>query len=225
MTLFHIPVKPLYLLSRKNKPLSDLFLSVYAYYLQIVKLPYYSNESDYLGYLHEMLKEWIKEDFYDEEESQEHLTELEQAKFIGDTICKKIKNKKNLDFFKHRLNHFFPKNEYEKECKKFAEEIYTLYQTYPNENIFRYDNYVPEEYEDYEKITIDKYIGFVASCDDWLSDQILQMINNEFNECAEQIEPTIRRDFIEDCKDSRNFDFENRLFNSIPKLYHLITKV
>lgn len=172
------------------------------------------------------MEDWLKEDFYDIEEREQELAKLKQTKYIGKIIYHKIMNEKNLYFFKHRLNQFKPKTSHEKEFKNFAEEIYTLYKTYPKENIFRYDNYTPQKHDDYDIITIDKYIGFISNCDDWIFDQIVEMINNFLNECSEQIEPTIRRDFNADFNTEferkRNFYFENQIFNSIPKLYRLI---
>ncbi|MGV4438743.1 hypothetical protein ACQ1PL_04495 [Ornithobacterium rhinotracheale] len=228
MTLFYIPIEPLYFLlkSRKNKQLANLLLSVYSYYLRVINLPYYTEESDFLGYHYDILEEWIKEDFYNIEEREQQLAKLKQTKYIGEIIYHKIMNEKNLYFFKNRLNQFKPKTYHEKEFKNFAEEIYTLYKTYPKENIFRYDNYNPKKHDDYDIITIDKYIGFISNCDDWIFDQIVEMINNFLNECSEQIGPTIRRDFNAEFNTEferkRNFYFENQIFNSIPKLYRLI---
>ena len=231
-TLYHIPIKPLYrMLNFKDiKPLADLFLSVYSYYFQVACIPYYRDD-DYVSYLYEMMKEWVMDNQYTEEEQeerqeqQEQISMLQQTEYIGDIMGKKLKNKKNLDFFKYRLDHFNPKNDYERECKELAEGVYNLYKQYPNEIYFRNSTYQPQECEEYESITMNKYIGFVATADDWLSGEIEILLNTEFNECTEIEEPTIFKDFTKDFKpDTRNFDFEKRLFESISKLYALITK-
>lgn len=227
---YHIPIKPLYLLlkTKDAKPLAKLFLSVYAYYFQVACIPYYRDD-DYILYLYEMLKDWIMDDNYTEQEQeerqeqQERLCMLQQAEYIGDFMMKKLKNKKNLDFFKHRLDHFKPKNDYERECKELAEEIYSLYRQYPNEIYFRNSIYKPKENEDDECITMNKYIGFVASADDWLSSEIEMLLNTEFNECSEMEEPTILKEFTDDFRAyNQNFDFEKRLFKSISNVYSLI---
>lgn len=225
-SLYHIPIKPLYLMFRdkKTKPLAKLLLSVYAYFYR-VGVPYY-NDDDFLCYRYEILTEWVRYDEpYNEEERQEqkrNLQTLKECNIMGDLMYEKIKNANNLDFFEQRLNTFKIQTPFDLECKQIAQKVYQLYKDYPNESIFRYSTYQYQEDEEYETITMDKYIGFVATADDWISDQIDEMLNNEFNECADIDEPTIYRNFTKNYKkDTRNFDFERRLFESISETCHL----
>ncbi|WP_018675957.1 hypothetical protein [Riemerella columbina] len=225
-SLYHIPIKPLYwmLRDKKTKPLAKLLLSVYAYFCR-VGVPYYKND-DFLCYRYEILTEWIMFDEpYSDEECQEqkrNLQTLKECNTLGDLMYKKIKNSNNLDFFERRLNTFKVRNPFDLEYKQLAEKVYQLYKDYPNENIFRYSNYQPQEDEEYETITMDKYIGFVPTANDCISNQIVEMLNSEFNECIEIDQPTIYRKFSKNHKkDTRNFDFERRLFESISDTYHL----
>ncbi|MDO5615550.1 MAG: hypothetical protein Q4G16_05125 [Cruoricaptor ignavus] len=228
-SLYHIPIKPLYVMlqHKKTKSLANLFLSVYAYFYK-VGIPYYRND-DFLCYRYEIVTEWLMYDeLLNEEERQEqkrNLQALKECNILGDLMYKKIKNTTNLDFFEQRLTAFKVQNSFELECKELAEKVYQLYKDYPNENMYRYSVYAHQEDEEYETITMDRYIGFVATAEDWISERIIEILNSEFNECGGIDEPTICRNFTKNYKkDTRNFDFENRLFESISDIYRLLTK-
>ncbi|HFK5574898.1 hypothetical protein [Elizabethkingia anophelis] len=232
-TLYYIPVIPIYqMLRNKNKKKTGLLLlSVCTYLYRIADIPYYRQEDSYLYWIYEMLTEWLEQD---EEVDDNHISkkELQKAEIIGDIMEQKIVCKENLLFFEERLKQFKPKDNFDKECFLLAEKTFKLYGEYPNASVFRntyYNNVVrPEEadegeyYNEETVITMDKYISFFAESDGLIYDNLMDCVNNEFNEYGEAQEPMIFKTFDGSNVTHENLDFESRLFETLNELCRLL---
>lgn len=232
-TLFYIPVISLYnmLKDKKRKKSAQLLLSVCSYLYRNADIPYFRQENSYLYWNYEMLTDWIDQD---EEIDENHLykKELQQAEIIGDLMEQKISHRKNLEIFGKRLEKFKPKDDFDEECFQLSKKALQLYNDYPEERYFRnaHFNNVPkqenrEEEEDYDEdkvISMDKYISFFADDKGWVYQNLIDCVNNEFNEYAELQEPMIFKAFNGSDITENNFDFENRLFEILIQLSTLL---
>lgn len=229
-TLYYIPVIPLYkMLKEKNrKKTAQLLLSVCSYLYRNVNIPYYRQEDSYLYWTYEMLGDWIEED-EEIDENNQYKKEIQQAVIIGDFMEQKISHTKNIEFFEQRLNQFKPKNDFDKECFQLSEKSYRLYKDYPEESFFRnvkYNNISEQKntdedndrysYDDEETvISMDKYVSFYADDKGFIHQNIIDNVNNEFNEYGELQEPIIFKNFDGSPLDTDTLDFEDRLFELI----------
>lgn len=229
MTLFYIPVVPLYkmLHSRKDKKTAQLLLSVCTYLYQSVDIPYYRQESSYLFWLYEMLDEWIDQDEELDEDSI-HKKQLKMAEVIGDFMEQKISNVENLNFFQNRIESFKPNGDFEKECLEIAQKAFELSINFPNERIYRnvylnnnteLKDFDEDNYEDDETvISIEKYVSFFADSRGWVYDKIVDTVNNEFNQYGDIQEPIIYKVFNGSNVSGDSLDFENSVFEVINRL-------
>ncbi len=220
-SLYYIPIIPLYrmLKDRKRKRTAQLLLSVCCYLYHSAGIPYYRQENSYLYNQYEMIKEWKEED----NENIEYAKEFYQAEFIGDCMEQKIYNSANLTVFKERLNRFKSKDEFDFECYKMAKEAFEIFTQYPNESIFRNTRqYKGDPDNEQEIITMDKYISFWADDKGWLSQNLTDSINNEFNEYGQMEEPSIRKKFKGGLITANSLDFESRLFPLLNELCYML---
>ena len=231
--LFYIPVIPLYkmLKNKQRKKSAQLLLSVCAYLYRNADIPYFRQENSYLYWNYEMLTDWLDQD---EEIDENYLykKELQQAEILGDLMEQKISHRKNLEIFGKRLERFKPKDDFEEECFQLSKKAFLLYNDYPEERYFRnaHFNNVPkqgnreeEEYYNEDKvISMDKYISFFADDKGWIYQNLIDCVNNEFNEYAELQEPLIFKAFNGSDITKNNLDFENRLFEILIQLSRLL---
>lgn len=235
--LYYIPVIPLYKMLRDKRVRKSayLLLSVCSYLYRNVNIPYYRKEDSYLYWMYEMLTDWVEQD----EEFEENLIckeELQQAETIGDFIEQKIFHKKNIEFFEKRLESFKPKNDFDRECFHLSNKAFQLFSDYPEEQYFRnakYNNASKQEntnedndgysYEEETVVSMDKYISFYAEDKGVIHQNIIDSVNNEFNEYGELQEPIIFKKFDGNPLTRTNLDFENRLFEVINRLIFIIT--
>ncbi|WP_312508934.1 hypothetical protein [Chryseobacterium culicis] len=217
-SLYYIPVIPLYTVLHKSrsKEVGELLLSVYAYLYQVLGVSYYRIDNCYLYSIYEMLESWIHEDG----EQQESLSEMNEAKEVGDIMKGLIIDPNNLQQFNKRLEQFNPKDDFEKQALLVANTFFDLFIKFPDLSIDR--NYYPLQFreeieEDGRPIMLDDYLSFCASIKGNLFDTIVDTANSEFQEYCEMDEPT-RFVPIDGKKDIDTFDFEDKVFNSINDL-------
>ena len=242
-TLYYIPVIPLYkMLKDKNRnKTAQLLLSVCSYLYRNVNIPYYRQEDSYLYWTYEMLNDWIEED-EEIHENDSSKKELRQAEIIGDFMEQKIFHTKNIEFFGQRLNQFKSKDDFDKECFQLSEKAYQLYNDYPDEQFLRnakYNNISEQEiskqesldedndsynYDDEEAVvSMDKYVSFYADDKGFIHQNIIDSVNNEFNEYGELQEPIIFKNFNGSPLNNDNLDFENCLFELINHLTFILS--
>lgn len=224
-TLFYIPVASLYrmLHNRKQKRNAHLLLSVCSYLYHIADIPYYRQQDSYLYWMYEMMNDWVEQDDYTDE-TFVYLAEIKQAEYIGDYMEQRIYNRINLTVFEQRINRFKAKDDFDTECLTIAKEAFSLYQTYPNENIFR--NAKPNgeaSEEDSENIIgMEKYISFYADHKGWLNKILIESVNSEIQEYGQMEEPIILKQFDGRDITANNLYFENRLFELLHRLCDIL---
>ena len=167
-------------------------------------IPYFRQENSYLYWNYEMLTDWLDED---EEIDENHLNkkELQQAEILGDIMEQKISHRKNLVVFKKRLEQFKSKGDFDKECFQLSEKAFQVYTDYPEESVFRnlHFNNIPKQengaedecYDEETVISMGKYVFFFADDKGWVYQNLIDCVNNEFNEYAELQEPMIFKAF------------------------------
>lgn len=232
MTLFYIPVIPLYkMLNHKvYKRPAQLLLSVCTYLYRVIDIPYYRQENSYLFWLYEMLEDWIDQD-EELEENSDYKRELLQAEKIGDIMERKISSTNNLSFFQKRTQAFKPKNDFDAECLDLANKAFSLYSKFPKERIYRnvhFNNNVDFNNEDdnyeYDErvISMDKYISFFADDKGWAYRNIIDSVNNEFNEYTDIQESIIYKVFNGKQVSNNTLDFELEVFEILHNLTGLL---
>lgn len=227
-TLYYIPIIPLFMMlgDKIRKKTAHLLLSVCSYLYHNANIPYYRQEGSYLYWEYEMLGNWIEED-EETDLTDAYRRELREAEWAGERMEQKLHNRKNLEVFKDRLNHFKAQDDFENECLQIAQNALGLYETYPNERYYRNagrDNEEDDDEYDYEEetITMDKYVSFYANSEGWLAQNLFECVNNEFNECAKTQEPTICKRFDGSSLTKNNFDFEKKLFTLMDDLIYIL---
>ncbi|HAY3551911.1 TPA: hypothetical protein JRX79_002319 [Elizabethkingia meningoseptica] len=224
-TLFYIPVASLYrmLHNPKRKRNAHLLLSVCTYLYHIADIPYYRQEASYLYWMYEMMNDWVEQD-ESTDETAVYLAEIKQAEYIGDYMEQRIYNRTNLTVFEQRINSFKAKDDFDNECLTVAKETFALYQTYPNENVFR--NAKPNgeaSEEDMDNIIgMEKYISFYADHKGWLNETLIESVNNEMQEYGQMEEPIIQKQFDGRDITAHNLCFENKLFELLHRLSDIL---
>lgn len=224
-TLFYIPVASLYrmLHNPKRKRNAHLLLSVCTYLYHIADIPYYRQEASYLYWMYEMMNDWVEQD-ESTDETAVYLAEIKQAEYIGDYMEQRIYNRTNLTVFEQRINSFKAKDDFDNECLTVAKETFALYQTYPNENVFR--NAKPNgeaSEEDMDNIIgMEKYISFYADHKGWLNETLIESVNNEMQEYGQMEEPIIQKQFDGRNITANNLCFENKLFELLHRLSDIL---
>ncbi|TGD59010.1 hypothetical protein [Flavobacterium humi] len=225
-TLYYIPIEPLYqmLHDPKYRRNAQLLVSVCSYLYHIADIPYFRQENSYLYWMYEMHKEWAEQD--DEtDEAEAYQSESSKAEVIGDCIEQKIFSTINLQVFEQRLNAFKSRDTFDYKCWQVACTALALYTEYPQESIFRnapMQDDPDNEEEECETIGMEKYISFISHTKGWLYENIVESINNEFNEYGVMDEPTICKCFDGRDVTSTNLDFENRLFALLDDMCSLL---
>lgn len=222
MTLYYIPVIPLYTLlqSKKTATVGNLLLSVYAYLYHVLHIPYYRGNDCYLNNTYQVLNDWIVDDEADDETIEDN----NEAKSIGDYMKEKIKDPVNLRYFGRRIKNFKVKNNFDALSFRVAKEFYDLFQNYPDVPIYRkfYPINLREETEYSERtVMLDDYISFCASIKGNLFDSLIETVNSDLQEYGEIDEPTIFIPYDGRKIEENNFDFERAVFRSLDNLIRL----
>ncbi len=228
-TLYYIPVMPLYRLlqDKRKKQIGELILSVFAYLFRVAGVPYYRDSYSALSYYYEMLQEWLNEDVDGREaaEINKDISELNAAAYYGDVIFRKLYNPYHLNQFKQRIDRFKAKDGLQKEGFNVAMTAYELWQAYPERSVFKHIGNDEQEYED-GIVRGEQYISFIADNEGWLYNSLSDMVNNEFNECAEMEEPCIAQVFDHKAIQlDEGLSFEHRFFPLINDVCTLLNKL
>jgi len=228
-TLYYIPVLPLYRLlqDKKQKQTAELLLSVFAYLYHVAGIPYYRENDSYLYYHYECLEEWLFDDLenIEMEQGNREILEFKKAFYYGDVMLRKMYNLHNLNFFRQRIESYKPICSFQKECLAVAEKALELLIRYPNCNIFCNTGNGKFDYDD-EIIRAEQYISFISDSDGILHENIIRMVNDEFNECSEIEEPTLLQIYdAENHPLDIGLDFEYRLFPLLNDLCYLLNNM
>ncbi|MFV5701716.1 hypothetical protein ACM55F_07565 [Flavobacterium sp. XS2P12] len=222
MTLYYIPVLPVYRLLQNNKQkrTAELLLSVFAYLYHIAGIPYYRENNSYLFYQYESMEEWSIDDFENDEKQESNciISECNKASYYGDVLFRKIYNLHHLNCFEHRIDSYKPSNSFQKDSLAIAKMALELMIQYPDQSIFR--NTSNQEFEESNNvIRAEQYLSFIADSNGLLYGNIERMVNDEFNECSEMEQPTLLQIYdTENLPTKEGLDFEYRIFSLINDL-------
>lgn len=223
-TLYYIPIVPLHRMLKdpQHRKAGHLLLSVCAYLYRSAGVPYFKEDDSYLYWQYEMLKEWVLTD-EQTDETEVYLNEIIEAEWVGDVMGQKIGNKANLTYFQQRLEGFSPKGSTHEGCLEIAKEAFALYQQYPDTAYFQ--NAAPQIGSDTDGdylLTMDRYVGFCAETRGWLGANLIECINNEFQEYGEMQEPVMAQHFNGSEPKGDSLEFENRFFALLEELIYLL---
>ena len=239
-TLYYIPVLPLYrLLQLDEKRLcAELLLSVCAYLCQVVNIPHYRDCDSYLGGCYDMLSEWLTDPYndWDEDVLTRNRSALHAATHFGDIMLRKMYSRYNLDCFATRVATFLPADEWQRECLKVARQALDLCTTHPAGFLFRHINVQDfnggetdeEDDDDYydrrdNTLMVEQYIHFCAEGYGNLHEELLEMLNSEFNEKQYTQEPNLMTLFDQSLPEKPDsLDFERGLFELIDNLCDIL---
>lgn len=225
MTLFYLPVEPLFelLKDKDRKGVAELLLSACSYLNQIIGIPYHTDNNSYLGYMYEIVAEWNSEaEYFDQaEELQIYLEEVTEIRKKGEWLAKKISDRKQLKLFGKRLKNFHPVSVSESAFKKNAEKLYRLMQEFPTRSVMDniYGGIFEDPQEERNMIDIDQYLSFMWSSSDCLFDQLMDSVNAELNECNEMDMPmTIQLFDLPHKVATHDLSFETELFDLLHEI-------
>ena len=241
MSMYYIPVLPLYRLIRsgKHRESCDLLLSVCSYLLHHARIPYYREDDSFLAYHYEMLSEWLAEEV-DEEDGESwnaNQNALRASAHFGDLMHRKIYSPYHLQYFAERIEKAKPKMAFDHDCLKIAQTAFGLWQAYPDSHLtshvmgnFPFDNYngEDEEEDDWQENTVrlDEYVHFVAETHGSLWNSMAENINCEWNERPYLQQPCLIRHYTEDSLSvTDSLDFERGLFSLITDLCTLLNRL
>lgn len=229
MTLFYIPVLPLYRLlqNRKQKQNATLLLSVFAYLYHVAGIPYYRDDYSKLTYYYECIEEGLMEgcEEDDTDEKNSLYSACNAASYYGDCMHRKIYNPHQLNQFLPRIARHQQKSSFDRDCLRIAKKVYALWQDYPSYSVFRSTSNL-ELNEDQGIICARQYISFVAENNGTHYEHIARMINDEFNECSEMEQPTLMQVYDKQHNSSiEGLDFEYRLFPLLNDLCTLLNQI
>lgn len=232
-TLFYIPVLPLHYLvqDKRRKKAARLLLCIFAYLYRRAGVPYYTEDDAYLYWNYDRIGEWVtyEPEDYEPEEYNSDLSEIRKAQHFGEVMRRRLWNPIHLKRFADWLTGYTPHDAFGKDCRKLAEKFYRLWQDYPNACIYDHADTAcfpdPEDYDgysDYDCITMEKYISFVAATDGWLYERVEEAVNTDFNECTTIQEPVLKRCFDGQPQSPDSLGYECRLFPLINELCYLL---
>jgi hypothetical protein len=228
-TLNYIPVLPLYRLLRnkKRKHAGELLISVFAYLNHEAGIPYYRDNCTPMDYNYEMLYEWYAEEreSYQEAEFNSMMSDFRAVVHYGDVIFRKIYNRYHLQHFAERVNRFVPCDAFDTDCLSIARAALRLYESYPQQSVFRHIQPIEDEDADAGIIRAEEWISFVADTRGWLYEQLEQTINNQFQECGYVEEPKLVTVFDKPDTPIETLDFEYALFEMIGDLCTLLNDI
>ncbi|WP_343606242.1 hypothetical protein [Fluviicola sp.] len=214
MTLFYIPVEPLYkmLQDKERRETAQLMVSVFAYLYQIADIPYYRQEDSYLWTIYDMLQQCKQQDGEDE-------SECELAEQMGDHIENQIADGHNLKAFGDRLRNFSPKDGFDESCLEVANGFWELYKQYPSSPIHRNIERIPEDVLDEDgAVEWYNYVSFCASHEGGLFDSMMEIVNSELREKSEINEPVMYKLYNGRAIEGNDLHFEEGIFRLIDEL-------
>lgn len=226
-TLYFIPVIPVFKLmqDKANRRSADLLLSVFAYLYHVAGVPFYRDCDATLSSYYDMLSEWLTDDreSYEQEEWNSCMADIHKATFIGDVMHRKIYNQVHLEQFANRLKSFRAATDFQLQCLRLAEGFFNLWQSCPDRCIFDHVQLEDEAGYDQGCIRADQCISFVADTEGWLHEQLVDMLNTDFNECPFMETPAITQIHDGTLRDpTETLDFEYGIFELIDDLCTLL---
>lgn len=230
-TLFYVPVKPLYTLyqSQQYSSCADLLTAIFSYLYVHASMSYYRDEGTYLYFSYEILDNWIEDDreMIDDEDYEHSRKAVDEAFLVGDYIQERIMDKSYLQNFTSSLKAFKPILSFEKETLRLATAFYELWQAYPDANIFSHANQpegkMDEYYDNESCIGLADYVSFIAADYGCAYDEVINMINTDFNERPAMQEPEVETTFDAPKGEYRDkLGYEDKLFDLIGDLCDLL---
>lgn len=183
-TLYYVPIRPLWdlLKDRKRQRTAELVLSIFCYLYRVNNIPFYTDSSSYISYVHEMLSEWyISDEECEEDTTDEFLDIIETANYCGKIIKRKMKNPYHLKVLEERIQRYNPESAAEIRLQQIAERILTTLNTTKRgiqDSLYPNLIYPGED----ERIYPDYYLSFVWDIEDDLNDQVMGFINTDLQE-------------------------------------------
>jgi len=230
-TLYYISVLPVHYLmqDKKRRKAARLLLCIFSYLYHRAGVPYYTEDS-YLYWHYEMVTEWLinDPDDWEQETYYNYLSQSRTALHHGEKMLRRLKNTVHHERFGEWVVAFVPNDTFGRDCRHIAQKFYNLWRDYPEISLYHHadDSCLPdlemEDYDDGECITMEKYVGFVASTDGWLYENVEQSVNSYFNESLSKQEPVLKRCFDGREQQADSLDFECRLFPLINELCYLL---
>ena len=196
--LYYIPVMPIYDLWHNPEFVhcAELLTAICAYLYAEAGIDYYRDDDTYMFHNYEFLEEWVNERAFEAEDEEDYCiqkADWENAKIQGDFIQEKMMAKGFRQSLDSLIANFQATSEFEKKCLKVAVETWGLWQSFPDMNLYKHANlqdYEPDCYED-DYIGMHEYFSFVGSVRDSISDDLKNMVNDDFNERMRYQEPEI----------------------------------
>jgi hypothetical protein len=231
-TLFFIPVLPLHQMMKdsKRRKAARLLLCIFSCLYKKAGVPYYWDEDTYLYWHYDMLCQWVTDDPEGWDDDFDCCnSQANTAQYIGEQMLRRLYNNVHQQNFEKWLCEFRPQDAFDRECCSLAQRFYELWQDFPESDIYRHADTEclpnPEQYDDTDCITMEKYISFVCSTEGWLYNQLEQAVNSDFNECGSMQEPVLRRCFDGKEQHADNLDYECRLFPLINELCFVLNNL
>ncbi|WDF77139.1 hypothetical protein PQ469_24955 [Mucilaginibacter sp. KACC 22773] len=196
--LYYIPVMPIYDLwqNPEHAHCGELLTAVCAYLYAEAGIDYYRDDDTYMYRNYECLEEWINERAFEADDEEDYCRQkydYDNAASQGDFIQEKMM----ASGFRHSLDsliaNFKAATEFEKQCLTVAKTTWELWQSFSNQNLYKHaslQGYEPEDYDD-DYVGMHEYFSFIGNVRDSISDDLKNMVNDDFNERTRYQEPEI----------------------------------
>ena len=227
MSLYYVPVKPLYDLFKEagNKATANLLLSAFAYLYQCVGVAWFHNAPSYLCGTYDCLQEW----YWSSEEPDDvadAIVEMKEMIRKSPPLLQMIRNKEHLAEFHKRLNEFIPRNKWEEEMFEIASILLKLYNTYGSRSL---NDNIPERLlhpEEDDRIPSDGYLSFFWDANGAVYDDLIEHVNTSFQEYGIIDEPLSVQAFDSPQNiETHEMDYETRLFSALDKLCGILNEI
>ena len=230
--LYYIPVVPVYRLwqRKRQQATAGLLTAVFAYLHYEAGICFYRDEGSYMGYNYQILEDWIEEGKAEDRAGyQVKMKNLNEAKAAGDFVWSKMRDPALRGGLAAAVQAFQPKTAYQEQVWDFAQRLWELAQAFPGRDLFQHHSPAEDTDEDgYEypnTIYMHEYVGFIGSTKDALSDDLFQMVDNDFNERSQMQEPQLVTHFDrEQAGYTDELAYEQRLFDLLDDLCHLLSQ-
>ncbi|UOE50894.1 hypothetical protein MTO98_07360 [Mucilaginibacter sp. SMC90] len=212
--LYYIPVHALARIGDCPglKPLYELLVFICHYLYRVSGAEFYRDKYSYIGSVYDTLEDWMLND-NDGECYDELIAEIAGMKTFGDSLLQKLKLPFSKRAFDESADRFRESECYAAPAYELAMEFEKLMADYPKRSIY---SSIPKEFYEWQEegaIEIGHYLGFYWSGSESLNDQFFDYVNNELQECSEQVEPIALQWFDSPQKEQQfDFDYEGRLF-------------
>ena len=225
MTLFYIPVRPLWYLIEKNSNelLAGLLTEIFCYLHKITGISFF-NRNGYLcqtyDYIQNIIDDGEEEDVVYKEIQQEELSTIKDA---AEIIHQRINKSFRFKVYSSLLEQYRAKENSDALMVQFCADFAEFAKDYPQRSIQNEISSTIHLDGNTEYIYYDQYLSFYWSGEDGFTDLLMDIVNADLQEIAYMEQP-ISLQWFDTAQPSEmhSLHFETRLFSLLERLIEIL---